>query len=86
MSKRVFITHPLDGREYGIEAKDFTNKRLSPDEKSYAERGFEIVSYDDGTPYDGPKTLAEIEAASAPKHSARNVQPTARPTERQKAE
>ena len=72
--KRVFIAHP-DGREYSIEPTAFTDPRFSSQKKSYADQGFRIVSYDDGSPYDGSKTKAEIEAAAAPQVSARNVQP-----------
>ena len=82
--KRVTIRHE-DGREYSIEPQKFRDEQISR-QGSYAKRGFRIVSYVDGTPYDGPKTLAEIEAVaapttpapaalppSAPKRSARNA-------------
>ncbi len=81
--KRVTIRH-TDGREYSIEPKAFTDPKLSPDKKSYADRGFEIVSYVDGSPYDGLKSLAEIEAAAAPK--VQSVKPAAKPTEKPKAD
>lgn len=77
MSKRVKIVHP-DGREYGIPAAAFSDKRLSP-EGSYAERGFEIVSHEDGTPFEGPKSKREIEAAAAERQAAREDKPAEKP-------
>lgn len=56
--KRVTIRHE-DGREYRIEPKAFTDANLSP-HGSYAERGFEIVGYVDGEPYEAPQLRAPL--------------------------
>jgi hypothetical protein len=69
-TKRVLITH-ADGREYTILPADFTNPRVSPDRRSYADRGFRIAAYADGTPYDGPKSKREIEKAAEQRQAAR---------------
>lgn len=53
MAKMVIIRHPRDGREYAIEPRDYVKKNVSPDRQSYRDQGFEIVGYEDGTPYEG---------------------------------
>jgi hypothetical protein len=52
----VNITHP-DGRTVAVLPKDF-EKGADGDYK-----GFRITGYEDGTPYDGPKTSAAITKA-----------------------
>jgi hypothetical protein len=56
MAQSVIIAHP-DGRQYGVEPKAF-EKGIDGDYK-----GFHIVSNEDGTPYEGPKTAAAITKA-----------------------
>lgn len=70
--QQVVIRHP-DGREYGIDSAAFTSPKVSVDRRSYADQGFEIVSCQDGTPFDGPKTLKAIEAAKAERAEAREA-------------
>lgn len=70
--KHVLIAHD-DGREYGIRLADFTNPKVSPDRQTYADQGFRIVSYEEGTPYEGPKTKREIERAAQERQAARDV-------------
>lgn len=52
MSKRIIIRHP-DGREYGIAPEAFEDSSISP-RGSYAQRGFSIVGYVGGAPYEEP--------------------------------
>lgn len=77
-SKRVLITH-ADGREYTILPADFTNPRVSPDRQSYADRGFRIASYADGTPFEGPATKREIEQAAEVRAAAREAKADSKP-------
>lgn len=70
--QRVNIAH-RDGREYSIRPADFTNARVSPEGKSYAEQGFRIVGHVDGTPYDGPATQREIDQAAEERRAAREA-------------
>lgn len=56
MSEMVLIEH-RDGRSYAVLPKDF-EKGADGDYK-----GFRITSYEDGTPYEGPKTLAALSKA-----------------------
>lgn len=84
MSTRVLIRHPKSGREYSILPADFTNPRVSPDRKTYADQGYEIVSYVDGTPYEGPTTLKEIEQGRGERQAARADKPAERATEKGK--
>lgn len=58
----VRIVHK-DGREYAIQPKDFDVKNVSPEGESYADQGYRIVAWEDGTEYDGPKSRREIDAA-----------------------
>jgi hypothetical protein len=71
--KYVTIVH-ADGREFSVLPKDFTSPRTSPDRESYAERGFKIVGYTDGTPYDGPTSQREIDRAAEERQAAREAQ------------
>lgn len=61
MAGMVLIRHG-DGREYAVNPADF-EKGAEDDYK-----GFRVVSYEDGSKYDGPKTAAAItKAQDAPK-------------------
>lgn len=46
----VEITHPKTGETYRIERRHFQRRKVR-DDKSYAELGFKIVTYADGTLY-----------------------------------
>lgn len=70
--KYVTIVH-ADGREFSILPKNFTSPRTSPDRESYAARGFRIVGYTDGTPYDGPTSQREIDRAAEARQAARQA-------------
>lgn len=61
MADRFVIIKHRDGREFAIRPSDFTKGNTDPGGESYAERGFRIDRWEDGTPYDGPKTAREIE-------------------------
>lgn len=77
--KRVLITH-ADGREYSIPERAFTDARLHPrGAGSYADQGFAIASYEDGTPYDGPKTKRAIDKAAEEKAARRQATPAPKP-------
>jgi hypothetical protein len=68
-TRMVIIRHPQTGHEYAIEPKDFTRKNVHPDRKSYADIGFVIDRYEDGSEYAGPKSKREIEQAAEAKHA-----------------
>lgn len=68
--QRVLIVH-ADGREYTVLPSDFTNPIVSTDKNSYADQGFRVVSYADGTSYGGPKTKREIEQAAEDRATVR---------------
>lgn len=71
-TRMVRIYH-RDGREGAILPADFTRKNLHPDDKSYAEQGFRIDRYEDGSVYDGPKSQREIEKAAEQRQTARTA-------------
>ena len=60
---KVLIRHPKTGHEYQIEAASFRRRKAfaEPDGslKTYADAGFRIVSYADGSPYQPPAPKAE---------------------------
>lgn len=69
-TRMVIIRHP-DGREGAILPRDFTVKNVSPDRKSYAEQGFVIERYEDGSEYAGPKSQHEIDRAAEVKQATK---------------
>lgn len=89
-TRMVNIRHPKTGREYAILPSHFTRKNVHPkDEGSYAEQGYEIVGYEDGSEYAGPKNQREIEKAIDDRLATRRAVPKpdsdARPPEKAKA-
>lgn len=60
MSKRVLIRHPRTGHEYAVLPADFRRRKLARDNDgkpiTYADAGYRIVSYVDGSPYQPPKS------------------------------
>lgn len=64
----VIIRHP-DGREYAIDESDFRKAKVDIDgKKTYADLGFEIVSYEDGEEYTKNKPAEERAPEPAPEH------------------
>lgn len=58
--RRVVIRHPRTGQEFAILPRDFRTRRLAVDKdgqpQSYADAGYQILRYEDGQPYQPPKT------------------------------
>lgn len=55
--KFVNIEHPGTGEGYAVRESDFRKGAEGP------YKGFRIVGYEDGTPYEGPKTAAGVAKA-----------------------
>lgn len=73
-NRMVNIRNPKTNVEYAILPADFTKKNIHPDGVgSYAEQGFVIDRYEDGSEYDGPKSKREIDRAAAEKQSAKDA-------------
>lgn len=74
MADRMVIIKHSDGREGAVLPKDFTRKNLHPEGMgSYADQGYVIDRYEDGTPYDGPKSKREIDKAAESKQAAKTA-------------
>lgn len=58
MARRVHIEHPETGVRLAIDPGDF-EKAKDAEGKTYAERGFEIVAWEDGEAYEAPKPAAK---------------------------
>lgn len=56
MASLLIIEHPRTGERYAVRAADFR--------KSYAERGFKPVRYEDGSAYEPPAPKAERDTAA----------------------
>lgn len=70
-TRMVRIHHP-DGREGAILPADFTKPSLHPKGMgSYADQGYVIDRYEDGSEYQGPKSKREIDKAAEEKQAAR---------------
>lgn len=83
-TRMVIIRHP-DGREGAILPRDFTVKNVSPDRKSYAEQGYHIVGYEDGSSFDGPKSQREIDRVAEDRAAQREASKSAPAAEKSKA-
>ena len=70
-TRMVIIRNPAAGQEGAILPRDFTIRNRYADGKSYAEQGWVIERYEDGSPFGGPKSQREIEQASAARQPAR---------------
>lgn len=69
----VNIRHK-DGREFAILPADFTKPSLHPkDVGSYADQGFVIERFEDGSEYAGPTSKREIEKATEERAAAREA-------------
>lgn len=68
--RMVNIRHPKTGREFAILPKAFTRANVFPEGVgSYAEQGYEIDRYEDGSEYDGPKSQKELDKAAEVKQA-----------------
>lgn len=85
-TRMVNIKHPQTGHEYAVLPADFTKKTLHADGKSYAEVGFEILGYEDGSEYDGPKSQREIDKVTAERAEKREAAKAEKPEPKGKAD
>lgn len=71
--RMVNISHK-DGREFAILPADFTKVNIHPkDVGSYADQGFVIERYEDGSEYAGPKSKREIQKQQEERAAAREA-------------
>lgn len=82
-TRMVVIRNPKTGREGAILPADFTRKNVHPDGAgSYAEQGYVIERYEDGSEYQGPKSQLEIDKAAEAKQTARAAKADGTPAPR----
>lgn len=76
-TRMVIIRHPSTGQEAAILPADFTRKNAHPrGAGSYAEQGYMIDRYEDGSAFEGPKSQREIDKAAEERAAAREAPKT----------
>lgn len=63
--KIVRIEHPETGKRYAVSESAYTGTKLpNYGNQSYEEAGFKVMSYEDGSPYEGEPTKYGVNRAA----------------------